>query len=113
MYHAMTGETIDGRTAAEWGLVNEALPADRLPARVEEVCRILLEKNPVALKATKDAVRHVREMTFDNAEDYLVRAQEAANSFDNQGRKEGLKQFLDDKSFKPGLGAYRLSNPPE
>jgi trans-feruloyl-CoA hydratase/vanillin synthase len=35
-----------------------------------------------------------------------VRAQEAANSFDNTGRKEALKQFLDDKSFKPGLGAY-------
>ena len=31
MYHAMTGETIDGRTAAAWGLVNEALP--RGPAR--------------------------------------------------------------------------------
>ena len=26
MYHAMMGENIDGRTAAEWGLVNEALP---------------------------------------------------------------------------------------
>jgi feruloyl-CoA hydratase/lyase len=113
MYHAMTGETIDGRTAAEWGLVNEALPADRLLARVEEVCKVLLEKNPVALKATKDAIRRVREMTFDNAEDYLVRAHEAASSFDNEGRKEGLKQFLDDKSFKPGLGAYRRSNPAE
>ena len=34
----------------------------------------------VALKATKDAIRRVREMTYDNAEDYLVRAQEAVNS---------------------------------
>ena len=24
MYHALMGETIDGQTAAEWGLVNEA-----------------------------------------------------------------------------------------
>ena len=29
------GETIDGRTAAEWGLVNEALPLEKLRARVE------------------------------------------------------------------------------
>ena len=36
-------------------------------------------------------------MTYDNAEDYLVRAQEAANSFDNDGRKQGIKQFIDDK----------------
>jgi trans-feruloyl-CoA hydratase/vanillin synthase len=109
MYHALTGEPISGKTAAEWGLVNEAVPLARLRQRVEEVCKVLLAKNPVALKATKDAVRRVGEMTYDNAEDYLVRAQEAANSFDDAGRKEGIKQFLDDKTYKPGLGAYDRS----
>jgi trans-feruloyl-CoA hydratase/vanillin synthase len=109
MYHALTGETIDGRTAAAWGLVNEAVPLASLRARVTDVANVLLQKNPVALKATKDAVRRVMEMTYDNAEDFLVRAQEAANSFDNQGRKDALKQFLDDKAYKPGLGAYDKS----
>ncbi|MFT3754493.1 MAG: p-hydroxycinnamoyl CoA hydratase/lyase [Pseudoxanthomonas sp.] len=109
MYHAMLGENIDGKTAADWGLVNEALPADKLKERVAEVARVLSEKNPVALKATKDAIRRVREMTYDNAEDFLIRAQEAANSYDNEGRKEGIKQFIDDKTYKPGLGAYDKS----
>ncbi|MBD8545156.1 p-hydroxycinnamoyl CoA hydratase/lyase [Sphingomonas sp. CFBP 8760] len=109
MYHAMMGENIDGRTAVEWGFVNEALPLDKLKARVAEVADVLKKKNPVALKATKDAIRRVREMTYDNAEDYLIRAQEAANSYDNDGRKEGIKQFIDDKTYKPGLGAYDLS----
>lgn len=109
MYHALMGENIDGRTAAEWGLVNESLPLAGLRARVEQVARVLLEKNPVALKAAKDAVRRVGEMTYDNAEDFLIRAQEAANFFDNDGRKEGIKQFIDDKSYKPGLGAYDKS----
>jgi feruloyl-CoA hydratase/lyase len=109
MYHALTGEPIDGRTAAEWGLVNEAVPLANLQARVEQLCRVLLQKNPVALKATKDAIRRVGEMTYDNAEDYLVRAQEAANSLDHVGRKEAMKQFLDDRSFKPGLGTYDRS----
>lgn len=109
MYHALMGENIDGKTAAEWGLVNEALPKDTLEARVTEVANVLLQKNPVALKATKDAVRRVTEMTYDNAEDFLIRAQEAANFFDNQGRKEGIKQFIDDKTYKPGLGAYDKS----
>ena len=90
MYHALMGENVDGRTAAQWGFVNEAVPLDQL-------------------KATKDAIRRVREMTYDNAEDYLIRAQEAANSFDNEGRKEGIRQFIDDKSYKPGLGAYDKS----
>ena len=106
MYHALMGENIDGRTAAEWGLVNEALPLEKLRGRVEEVAQELLKKNPVALKAAKDAVRRVGEMTYDNAEDYLIRAQEAANFFDNTGRKEGIRQFIDEKSYKPGLGAY-------
>lgn len=109
MYHSMMGENIDGKTAEEWGLINEAVPSDKLEERVTEVANVLLGKNPIALKATKDAVRRVMEMTYDNAEDYLIRAQEAANFFDNTGRKEGIKQFIDDKTYKPGLGAYDKS----
>jgi trans-feruloyl-CoA hydratase/vanillin synthase len=109
MYHALTGELIDGKKAAEWRLVNEAVPLAQLRARVREVADVLLKKNPVALKAAKDAIRRVREMTYDNAEDYLIRAQEAANSFDNNGRKEGIKQFIDDKTYKPGLAPYEKS----
>ena len=109
MYHAMMGENLDGKGAVEAGLVNEAVPLTQLKTRVEEVCKVLLQKNPWALKATKDALRRVREMTYDNAEDYLIRAQEAANSFDSEGRKEGTRQFLDEKAYKPGLGAYDRS----
>ncbi len=109
MYHAMTGESIDGKKAAQWKLVNEALPLEKLRERVTAVAQILLQKNPIALKATKDAIRRVSEMTYDNAEDYLVRAQEAANSFDAEGRKEGIRQFIDEKSFKPGTGTYDVS----
>ena len=110
MYHALTGENVDGRTAAAWGFVNEAVPADALRDRVAAVAAVLLKKNPVALKSTKDAVRRVSEMTYDNAEDYLIRAQEAANFHDKtEGRKEGIRQFIDEKSYKPGLGAYDLT----
>jgi len=107
MYHALTGENIDGKTAEAWGLVTESVPLADLETRVREIASSLLEKNPVALKATKDAMRRVVDMTYDNAEDFLIRAQEAANFFDNEGRKEGIKQFIDDKTYKPGLGAYK------
>jgi trans-feruloyl-CoA hydratase/vanillin synthase len=109
MYHAMTGELIDGKKAAQWRLVNESVPLTDLEGRVAQLAQVLLSKNPTALKATKDAVRRVKEMTYDNAEDYLIRAQEAANSYDDEGRKEGIKQFIDDKTYKPGLGAYNRS----
>ena len=49
-------------------------------------------------------------MTYDNAEDYLIRAQEALNQFGGlAARKEATKQFLDEKTFKPGLGAFDKS----
>ena len=106
MYHTLTGEPIDGRKAAEWKLVNEAVPRAQLKKRVVEIADILLKKNPVALKAAKDAVHRVKEMTYENAEDFLIRAQEAANFFDDEGRKEGIRQFIDEKSYKPGLATY-------
>ena len=110
MYHALLGETLTGRQAEAAGLVNESVPPGRLEARVSEVAQRLLTKNWETLKATKDAVRRVREMTYDNAEDYLIRAQEALNWHDkSDGRHAGMKQFLDDKSYKPGLGEYDKS----
>jgi feruloyl-CoA hydratase/lyase len=109
MYHTLTGEPISGKKAAEWKLVNEAVPLAKLKERTVQLAEVLLKKNPVTLKAAKDAVRRTLEMTFDNAEDYLIRAQEAANFFDNEGRKEGMRQFLDDKTYKPGIGTYDIT----
>ena len=107
MYHAMMGENLSGKEAEAAGMVNESLPADQLKARVQEVCNVLKKKDTHALRATKWAVRRVREMTYDNAEDYLIRTQEALNDFGGwETRKEATKQFLDDKTFKPGLGAF-------
>ena len=107
MYHALMGENLTGKDAEAAGLVNESLPASKLEARVLEVAQRLLKKNTFTLKATKDSVRRVREMTYQNAEEYLIRAQEALNWHDkSDGRHIAMKQFLDDKTFKPGLGTY-------
>ncbi|MCJ9427780.1 p-hydroxycinnamoyl CoA hydratase/lyase [Kordiimonas marina] len=109
MWLTLTGELIDGKQASAMRLVNESVPADQLEARTREVAELLLKKNPVALKFAKDAVRRVGLMQYDEAEDYLVRMQEAANFHDKtEGRKEGIRQFIDEKSYKPGLGAYDL-----
>ena len=107
MYYILTGEMMDGQTAAKLGLVNESVPLADLRARVRKLADVLLEKNPVTLKAAKDAFKRIIDMTYDNAEDYLVMRQESANFLDKtEGRKEGIRQFIDDKSYRPGLGAY-------
>ena len=110
MYHAMMGENLTGKQAAEQGLVTESVPAGELRARVQAIADVLKKKDTQALRATKWAVRRVMEMTYDNAEDYLIRAQEALNQFGGlEARREATKQFLDEKTFKPGLGVFDKS----
>ncbi len=108
LYYIMTGETFGGRKAAEMGLVNEAVPAAQLGARVRALADVLLQKNPVTLKAAKDTFKRVRLMPWDQSDDYIYAKLEQMLLLDpTRGRDEGLKQFLDDKTYKPGLGAYR------
>jgi len=108
MYYTLTGETFDGKKAATMRVVNESVPLEQLRTRVRAIADSLLEKNPATLKAAKDAVKRVVEMTVDASEDYLVVRQEALNYLDkSEGRKQGIKQFIDDKTFRPGLGAYK------
>lgn len=110
MYHAMMGENLTGKQAEQQGLVTEAVPASDLKGRVEAIADALKKKDRHALRSTKWAVRRMTEMTFDNAMDYLIRAQEALHSFGGaEARKEATRQFLDEKSFKPGLGTFDTS----
>jgi trans-feruloyl-CoA hydratase/vanillin synthase len=107
LYYIMTGETFDGRKAAAMGLVNEAVPLEQLRARTRQLAQTLMGKNPTVLRAAKIAYRRVRDMSYDDANDYLMAKNDQARFFDpEQGREQGLKQFLDDKSFRPGLGGY-------
>jgi trans-feruloyl-CoA hydratase/vanillin synthase len=109
MYLTLTGERIGGQRAAAIRLVNESVPLAQLRARVRALADVLIAKNPATLKAAKDAVRRVTSMTYDEAEDYLVVRQESLNYLDkSDGRHEGIRQFIDEKSYKPGLQSYKL-----
>jgi trans-feruloyl-CoA hydratase/vanillin synthase len=108
MYYIMTGEPFDGRKAAAIGLVNESVPREALRARVSKLAATLLEKNPMALRIAKHAARRVREMPWEDAEDYLFAKLDQLRFLDaEKGREKGMAQFLDEKSYRPGLTAYR------
>jgi len=107
LYYVMTGKLFDGRKAAAMGLVNESVPLAELRQRTRELCDVLLEKDPHVLKAAKDAFKRVQGLPWDLAEDYLVSKQEQLLSFAGHAREEGFKQFLDEKTYKPGLGVYK------
>jgi trans-feruloyl-CoA hydratase/vanillin synthase len=108
LYYIMTGETFDGRQAAAMRLVNEAVPLTELRARTKALAQVLMSKNPTVLRAAKVAYRRVRDMSYDDANDYLMAKNDQARLLDpERGREQGLTQFLDEKSYKPGLGGYR------
>ncbi len=107
VYYAMTGETFDGKKAAEMGLVNEAVPRERLRERTVEVANTLLKRNPTVLRATKTAVKFSRNLTWDQSAEYLRAKLDQTVAIDpERGREKGLRQFLDEKTYKPGLQPY-------
>ncbi|EHS50024.1 Enoyl-CoA hydratase/isomerase [Rhizobium sp. PDO1-076] len=108
LYYIMTGENFGGQKARDMGLVNESVPLAELETRVRAICATLLEKNPVVLKAAKDTFKRVRNMPWELADDYIYAKLEQMLFLDkSNGRAEGLKQFLDDKTYRPGLGTYK------
>jgi trans-feruloyl-CoA hydratase/vanillin synthase len=108
LLYVMTGRTFDGGKAAEMRLVNWSTPLAQLRGEVEALARELLEKNPVVLRSAKLGVKHAQTMSWDTAEDYLYAKVEQSQFLDRErGREQGLAQFLDEKSIRPGLQAYK------
>ena len=108
LYFLMTGEPFDGKKASETRLVNEAVPLAQLRERTKQLALKLMEKNLHVVRAIKLSYRRVKEMSWDVSEDYLyAKSGETYASDPEQGRDKGLTQFLDTKTFKPGLGAYK------
>ncbi|GGM14919.1 crotonase [Pseudomonas asuensis] len=108
LYYIMTGRTFDGVKAAQMGLVNKSVPLAQLREETVTLARELLEKNPVVLRAAKIGFKRCRELNWEQNEDYLYAKLDQARLRDPEhGREEGMKQFLDEKSIKPGLQTYR------
>ena len=51
----LTGERIDARTAAEWGLINAAVPADRLDEHTQRVAEQIVRASPLIVGIGKRA----------------------------------------------------------
>ena len=109
LYYACLGDPFDGDEAARIGMVNFAVPDDKLEAETVKLAEKLMKKSPAVLRATKQAVRQVRTMDFDQAYDYLaakgqsIKVGDAEDSYNT-----GLRQFLDEKSYKPTFEPFKL-----
>src|SRR5471030_2041192 len=108
LHYIMTGDTFTGKEAAAMGLVNKSVPLAQLREATIELAEKLLAKAPTVLRIAKHGFKRCRELTWEQSEDYLYAKVDQSNYRDpEKGRAQGLKQFLDDKTIKPGLQTYK------
>ncbi len=108
LYYILTGDPFDGKQAAAMKLVNYAVPREQLRDETVKLAQKLLTKNPHTLRAAKEVYKLARTMDYAQAEDYMSAKGVALRHTDpERGREEGIRQFLDEKSYRPGLGTYR------
>ncbi|MGA8297580.1 MAG: p-hydroxycinnamoyl CoA hydratase/lyase [Acidimicrobiales bacterium] len=107
LYYIMTGETFDGRTAEKMRLVNEAVPLSDLRKTTVSLAEKLIRLNPHTLRACKEVYKHVKDMDYEDAEDYMWAKLDMLTVLDPGGRQRGIKQFVQDKSYRPGYESYK------
>jgi trans-feruloyl-CoA hydratase/vanillin synthase len=108
MYYALTGDTFDGKQAKDMGFINFSFPRNELKQETIKLAQKLMEKSPAVLRYTKEALRAVRFMNEPQAADYLNAKSDALRFVDKEdSRTQGMRQFLDDKSYRPGFGPFR------
>lgn len=108
LYYCCLGEPFDGKEAVRIGMVNFAVPRKQLRAKTIDLAERLMKKSPATLRATKQAVRHVRTMDYSQAYEYLMAKGAQIKVGDKEKSYEtGLSQFLE-KSYKPAHEPFRL-----
>jgi trans-feruloyl-CoA hydratase/vanillin synthase len=108
MYYAVTCDTFDGKKAEEIRFVNKSVPLKDLKKETIALAKKLMEKSPEAVRYTKEAIRAVKRMSAADAYDYLKAKSDALKANDkSNGREQGMKQFLDDKTYRPGLEPFK------
>jgi enoyl-CoA hydratase len=89
----LTGDLIDGAEAKALGLVNDAVPPDRLRERVMDLAQKLAEKSPIALRMGKEAVKSASRM---NLREGLERETDLfCLTFTSEDKAEGVRAFLE------------------
>ncbi|MCT2275428.1 MULTISPECIES: enoyl-CoA hydratase [Dietzia] len=96
MQMLLTGETIDATTAVEWGLINEAVPADRLRARVDELATQIADASPLTLEIGKQAF--YRQIDLPQDEAHREMAETMATNAVTCDAQEGMSAFLEKRT---------------
>jgi enoyl-CoA hydratase/carnithine racemase len=96
-----TGDWITAKEAEQYGLINKAVPADKLKDHVMEVVNKLLQRSPMASKYIKYAVN--RGMQVDLYTGVELEKSASMAHFQTEDSKEGISAFMEKRNPKfPG-----------
>ncbi|MDN5929553.1 MAG: enoyl-CoA hydratase-related protein [Pseudonocardia sp.] len=96
MEMTLTGDAIDARTAAEWGLVNYAVPDGELDARTDD----LLARATRGTRFGKGVGKQTLYAQLDRPESdaYAIAVEVMASMSQSPGAREGMAAFLEKRS---------------
>ena len=88
----LTGETIDAVTAADWGLINTVVPAERLEAATAELAAAVANASSQTLAIGKEA--YYRQIDLGEADAYAAMGETMATNAMTRDAQEGISAFL-------------------
>lgn len=92
----VTGRFIDATTAANWGLINEAVDPDQLDLAVQAKVNQILEKSPIAIRYGKRMFYQQIDLALSQA--YQYAADVMAHNMMEEDALEGLNAFIEKRS---------------
>jgi methylglutaconyl-CoA hydratase len=101
----LTGERFGAQRAMEIGLVNIAVPAQKLDEKVSEVVSMLLSSGPEAIAKCKELIQKVPGMSFAEAKEFTARM--IAELRVSREGQEGMASFLEKRKPKWASNTFK------
>ena len=92
----LTGEMVNARTAAEWGLINRAVPAGELPAETRKLAAKVVEASPLVVALGKQAF--YTQIDLDQPKAYAYAKEVMSMNALAADAQEGICAFLGKRS---------------
>jgi enoyl-CoA hydratase/carnithine racemase len=90
---ALSGDVIDARTALDWGLVNQVVPAGQLDSAVYDLLKRVTRGSPQSKAIGKQAL--YAQIDLDQAKAYAYAVEVMAATSQLPDAREGMRAFLD------------------
>jgi enoyl-CoA hydratase/carnithine racemase len=92
----LTGEQVDARTAAEWGLINDVVPAEELQAATRQLAAKVAEASPLVVSIGKQAF--YSQIDLDEPKAYAYAKEVMSLNAMAADAQEGIGAFLGKRS---------------